>query len=257
LIDDEDTQILCKDFLNDLPKNQITVGKFKMWIEDQLLPTITNTTKQKVSDICVRNWLNKLGYCREKVKKGIYHDGHERPDVVEYRKHFLTKMQTYLPHFSTFGGDLNEETMTETRPSNNIDHFVFVVHDKSIFYANDGNKTIWIKKGSTVLRKKGQGSDLICACHGSMIDPDDPANRVREIIHPGKNHDGYWTNEKLNQQVKKAITIFEKLHPGSIAVFAFDNSQNHNAYAKDALLVSSLNLSWRKEHTIVKRGLFR
>jgi len=37
----------------------------------------------------VRNYLKKLGYIYAKIKKGIYINGHEREDMVFYRKIFL------------------------------------------------------------------------------------------------------------------------------------------------------------------------
>ena len=42
-----------------------------------------------ISERCARRWLHKLGYAVTDVKKGVYVDGHEREDVVEYRKQFL------------------------------------------------------------------------------------------------------------------------------------------------------------------------
>ena len=44
---------------------------------------------------------------------------------------------------------------------------------------------------------------------------------------------------------EKAIPIFELTHPGSIAVFAFDNSSSHNAYASDALNAKAMNVNLR------------
>ena len=43
-------------------------------------------TKKKalISEHTAINWLKKLGYKCKDVKKGIYIDGHERHDVVEY-----------------------------------------------------------------------------------------------------------------------------------------------------------------------------
>ncbi|RIA81219.1 hypothetical protein C1645_790875 [Glomus cerebriforme] len=41
---------------------------------------------------------------------------------------------------------------------------------------------------------------------------------------------------------EKAIPIFEKLHPDKISIFAFDNITSHTIYAKDALIVSKMNL---------------
>ncbi|PKC55377.1 hypothetical protein RhiirA1_354559, partial [Rhizophagus irregularis] len=42
-----------------------------------------------------RNYLKELGYTYAKVKKGIYIDGHERKDVVVYRKIFLEQMSEF------------------------------------------------------------------------------------------------------------------------------------------------------------------
>lgn len=45
---------------------------------------------QKISESCAVRWLSKLGYSMTEVKKGVYVDGHEREDVVEYRRNFLS-----------------------------------------------------------------------------------------------------------------------------------------------------------------------
>jgi len=38
-------------------------------------------------------WLKKMGYVYDKYKKGLYFDGHERSDVVEYRNKFLEELE--------------------------------------------------------------------------------------------------------------------------------------------------------------------
>ena len=43
--------------------------------------------------------------------------------------------------------------------------------------------------------------------------------------------------------MKRAIPIFEAIHPNCIAVFAFDNSQGHSMYASDALIAHKMNLN--------------
>lgn len=43
----------------------------------------------QISERCVLCWLHKLGYKMTEVQKGIYVDGHEREDVVDYRWKFL------------------------------------------------------------------------------------------------------------------------------------------------------------------------
>ncbi|EXX76797.1 hypothetical protein RirG_029770 [Rhizophagus irregularis DAOM 197198w] len=63
--------------------------------------------------------------------------------------------------------------------------------------------------------------------------------KARYFLKPGINQEGYWTAEHLLEQIEcKAISIFEALYPDCIAVFAFDNSSNHAAFSKDALVAS-------------------
>jgi len=42
------------------------------------------------------NWLKKLGFQWKEVRKGVYIDGHERPDVVCYLQ------QDFLPEWKEF-----------------------------------------------------------------------------------------------------------------------------------------------------------
>jgi len=58
----------------------------------------------------------------------------------------------------------------------------------------------------------------------------------------GKGDDGWWNAEKMIQQTRKAIEVFNKAFPKDIAVFAFDNSSGHVCKALDALISSRMNL---------------
>lgn len=49
--------------------------------------------KHKIQENTARRWLHKLGYSVTEAKKGVYFDGHERPDVVAYRKIFLKEVK--------------------------------------------------------------------------------------------------------------------------------------------------------------------
>ena len=46
-------------------------------------------TKPMISVKTGRRWLKKLGWSFGKLKNGMYLDGHERPDVIEYRRAFV------------------------------------------------------------------------------------------------------------------------------------------------------------------------
>ncbi|CAG8804668.1 14990_t:CDS:1, partial [Cetraspora pellucida] len=56
----------------------------------------------------------------------------------------------------------------------------------------------------------------------------------------------------IKQVIKKAIPIFEQMHPSKTILFMFDNSCSHNAYANNALVISQMNLKDRG-----KQSLFR
>ncbi|CAG8506348.1 8788_t:CDS:2, partial [Diversispora eburnea] len=83
-------------------------------------------------------------------------------------------------------------------------------------------------------------SDFLCPCHGTLKYNNQCA---RNLIEPGKNRDGYWTNADLIKQLQeKVIPIFNELHSTSIGLFCFDSSQNHQSCTPDALNAVSLNL---------------
>jgi hypothetical protein len=63
---------------------------------------------------------------------------------------------------------------------------------------------------------------------------------VQAIIKPGANRDGYWQIDDVVEQLDHAIEVFEFAFPGKIAVFGFDHSSNHMAFAADALRASLL-----------------
>src|SRR3954471_18425745 len=73
--------------------------------------------------------------------------------------------------------------------------------------------------------------------------PDIPKD-ARKYLRSGKNEEGWWTAEHLlNQVVNSAIPIFNILYPNAIAIFAFDNSTNYGAMAKDELNAINMNLN--------------
>jgi hypothetical protein len=106
------------------------------------------------------------------------------------------------------------------------------------------------------IRTKGERrsimvSKFICECHGPMKlsiqeqlqNPNVPSETV-VIIKPGKNADGYWTNQDLVKQIQeRAIPIFRILHANSDLLMMFDNSQNHRALPPNALNAKVLNLN--------------
>ena len=52
-----------------------------------------------------RKWINCLSYKRKEVQRSVFFYGHERKDVVEYVKTFLTEIKSLLPYFVEFSND--------------------------------------------------------------------------------------------------------------------------------------------------------
>jgi hypothetical protein len=210
-----------------------------------------------------QRWLNFLGLKYGAISKGIYHDGHERPDVQNDRTIFLQRMLLYEPRMLQYIGP-EAKPDPDFKPPDGQQRIVLVVHDESTFYSNDGRKMAWKSLYETVLKKKGMGrsimvSDFLCECHGPLQYTDENGEiiRTRETIKPGKNNDGWWTNAQLVAQLQKTIQIFKKLHENCQALFAFDNSQNHNAFPDDALIANRLNLSdGEKNVKFMKDGFY-
>ena len=65
-------------------------------VNEVIIPALELTKKETtISERTAVNWLKKLGYSCKDVKKGVYFDGHERPDVIEARKKFLAEIAKY------------------------------------------------------------------------------------------------------------------------------------------------------------------
>jgi hypothetical protein len=96
LLDNESILQSVRRYLASQNLGTITPRELCRHVNQVILPALD--LSEKKSSICERtaiNWLKKLGYTCKDVKKGVYHDGHERPDVIEARKRFLDQMQQY------------------------------------------------------------------------------------------------------------------------------------------------------------------
>ncbi|CAG8581173.1 168_t:CDS:1 [Paraglomus occultum] len=90
------------------------------------------------------------------------------------------------------------------------------------------------------LRKKGNACGRLKLTAEHIENYPDVPDEARVYLKPGANEEGYWTATHLIEQVGyKAI---EALFPNCIAVFAFDNSSNHSAFAADALVAKRMNI---------------
>ncbi|CAG8798898.1 21017_t:CDS:2, partial [Dentiscutata erythropus] len=116
-------------------KGDYTARALKMHIEEAILPKIENA-KNTISEKMCRIYMHVLGYKYDERKKGVYYDGHERPDVVAYRKGWLERMFRYKMYMKDFVGDMLE-IVIEPELESDERELVQVTHDECHFYAND------------------------------------------------------------------------------------------------------------------------
>jgi hypothetical protein len=230
--------------------------------------------RQEVQDTLSRRtavkWLQKMGYKLQDVRKGVYKDGHERVDVVEYRQEqflpALKELENRMVRWELIESNGGEE-LRMVYPTNlpvGVKPIVLIVHDESTFNANDGRSKIWIKDDHIPLKKKSRGKGIMVSDFltpgGRLqvpegtnlildseygIQPEGPkrldSHRATCSIEYGG--DTWWDGDQLVDQVLQlAIPIFEVAFPDCQALFLFDNATSHSAYTKDALRASAMNL---------------
>jgi hypothetical protein len=66
---------------------------------------------------------------------------------------------------------------------------------------------------------------------------------ARKIIYPSARGDPWWDTKQLLVQISTALDIFERKHPGCIAVLVFDQSFAHASHGKGALNAFDINLN--------------
>jgi len=92
------------------------------------------------------------------AQKGVYVDGHERPDVQTYRKVFLDVIGSGEHLRVTFDDETLEPIQPALKPSEK--KHVPIHHDESIFRSNELQQRVWVTDGKMPLRKKGQGKAI-------------------------------------------------------------------------------------------------
>jgi len=72
----------------------MTTMDFCKWVNKTLLPnsTLEPGFPRKISVETAWKWLHKMGFEVLQARKGIFNNGHERPDVVASHKEFLRRM---------------------------------------------------------------------------------------------------------------------------------------------------------------------
>ena len=85
----EDSSIGCA-------KGQSDPQQFHHALNKDILPNLGFIVKDGLLECMAWQWLLTLRWRCTRVKKGVYIDGHERPDIVEYQnKEFLLLIASF------------------------------------------------------------------------------------------------------------------------------------------------------------------
>ena len=109
----------------------------------------------------------RLGFRYSEVKKNVFIDGHERPDVVQDRNAFVQTLETLAEYLVEFDedGTIKDKVYppgcevygSESRP------VILITHDEATFSANDGIRRAWMEMDgeATYLRPKTKGQGIM------------------------------------------------------------------------------------------------
>jgi len=248
-----------QDWIATLGLGKVNPRQLYQHINTVILPDIAPSKRICLST--ATNWLDHLGYSRSTYKKGVYIDGHKRQDNIDYRQNlFLPCIEEHEAYAVRYDDKTSAALPLALLDGSHRRHLIF--HDECYFHANDRETNVWIREGEQALRQKGRGrgvhvsgfiykadgflklTDTEIAQHNAL--PKSQQLRKTDstvIIYPGKNADPWWDMKQLQAQLEHAIDLFELKHPNDQAVFIFDQSTAHGAFADDALVASCMNVN--------------
>lgn len=112
LILDEDVRTACRSWLRSQVPDSVCGAAFANWLGSQLHLKLNLSNPVTVSVPTAVRWMHELGLRYNDFRRGVYYDGHEREDVVQYRELFLRRMERYQSRMAKFV-DENLETVIE------------------------------------------------------------------------------------------------------------------------------------------------
>ena len=109
-----------------------------------------------------QRWLYKMNWRYGKATKGMYIDGHERADVVEYRKGFLARMEEYSKRMTTYDRDGNIISHpTGINIAAGIYPLIEITQDESTFTMYDWRRMKWDHADAKQPEEKNEGPSLM------------------------------------------------------------------------------------------------
>ena len=236
----------------------LTSAAFCQWVNNELLPNsvLDPGYPRRVSVETARKWLHDLGFNVLQMSKGVFIDGHERPDVVESRERFLKKMTEcgFLRPDNAPTEEAAQALPTDIPHMSKEEGEKCIVwwHDESAYNTTEDTPILWGEKGKLPIKPKGKGSSIMVSefieeKDGYLALSDeqyefevtnsdqDIGNSALAVLEIGEHREGYWNSDRFMEQVGKAVKIADVKYPPSQGYHHFDHSCGHTAFAEDAL----------------------
>jgi hypothetical protein len=139
---DLDAQQAARKWLDQQKLGEVTPTTFRSALNQEILPYLNIQLRKPLCDRTARRWLVKLGYRRIELRKGLYVDGHDRADVVEYRdKVFLPKMCEYERRMTHYKGKELVPQAPQLGPGEK--RIIALWHDESTMHAKEFKRYAW------------------------------------------------------------------------------------------------------------------
>ena len=107
LLDSEDFVNQCQKWLRQQKPESRLPKELKNYIEETVFPKMTGYIKKDtISEETCQKYMHIWGYKYDEKRKDVFYDGHECPDVVQYRKRWLNRMFNYKRLMKDYDSDM-------------------------------------------------------------------------------------------------------------------------------------------------------
>ena len=255
----------------------LTTGMFCQWVNDILLPNeiLIPGFPRSISVETGRIWMHEMGFEVVLAKKGTFVDGHERDDVVAFRKIFLHKLVALgflnannAPTVEARNAlpvdleSLNEAIIDRTGFSMTSQHFKAVTTRPHS--GEPRTHTLCVPRAKELVL---WSQDFICEQQGYLALTSEEYEAAKLtgntriqageflVIWGGKRR--ILDRREIHQAIRNCCTIAEIKYPiteGWKHVWVFDHSSCHAAMANDALDVNKMNVNPGGKQRIMRDG---
>jgi hypothetical protein len=105
-LDDEDVNRAAQSWAEMQKIGMLTSSRFCRALNATIFPDLIIAFKKPLSNHTAHWWMHKLGFHQTILQKGVYMDGHEHEDVINYWNDiFLPTMAKFKSHMAHYEGE--------------------------------------------------------------------------------------------------------------------------------------------------------